>query len=222
MAAGVYTITQAGSGKVYVGSSVDIRRRWQDHRRHLRRGSHPNGHLQAAWTKYGEDAFVFAVVEVAEPADLIEREQSWLDDLQPFGDRGFNLSPSAYTLRGFRFTDEQRAKVARALTGKRKSPEHRANLWANRELTPEARDRMAANGRAGRGRPKSPEHRERIGAAQRGSANHAARLTEDDVRVIRARLAQGERGRHLAAEFGVAESVVSLIKSGRAWSHVDA
>src|SRR4029077_12291839 len=99
-------------------------------------------------------------------------------------------------------TDEQRAKVSRGLKGKPKSAEHRANIWANREVTEEMRERMAANGRLGRGRPKSEEHRQKIGAPQQGSANHAAKLTEDDVLAIRARLANGERGRHLAAEFG--------------------
>jgi group I intron endonuclease len=219
--AGVYTITH-DSGKVYVGSSVDIRRRWQHHRRHLRRGSHSNSHLQAAWTKHGEDSFTFAVVEIAERGALIAREQAWLDDLRPFGDRGFNLSPSAYTLRGFKFSDDQRANVSRALKGKPKSAEHRANMWGSREVTPEFRERMAANGRAGRGKPKAADHRSKIGAAQTGSANHAAKLTEAAVREIRARLAAGESGRHLASEYGVAESVVSLIKSGRAWKHVAA
>ena len=76
------------------------------------------------------------------------------------------------------------------------------------------------NGRKGRGRPKSAEHRMKIGAAQQGSANHGAKLTEDDVRQIKRRLSEGERGRHLAAEFGVAESVVSVIKHGKSWSHV--
>jgi group I intron endonuclease len=218
---GVYTITHALSGKVYVGSSVEIRRRWTAHASDLRRGSHRNRYLQAAWTKHGEAAFVFAVVEeVLDPSSLLAREQHWIDTLQPFGDRGYNLTPTAGSMLGMRFTDEQRARVSAGLKGKPKSAEHRANIWANREVTAEMREQMAANGRLGRGRPKPADHREKIGAAQRGSANHAAKLTEDDVRAIRARLATGERGRHLAAEFGVVESVVSLIKSGRTWRHV--
>jgi group I intron endonuclease len=148
--AGVYTITH-DSGKLYVGSSVDVRRRWQAHRRDLRRTSHPNRHLQAAWSKHGESAFTFAVVEECAPELLIEREQWWIDTLRPFRGRGFNLSPSAYSLRGFTFSPEQRAKVSAALTGKPKSPEHRANIWASRQVTDEMRAQMAANGRRGRG-----------------------------------------------------------------------
>ena len=82
------------------------------------------------------------------------------------------------------------------------------------------RERMAANGRKGRGRPTPPEVREKMAAAQRGDLNHYAKLTESQVRDIKTRLAAGERGRHLAAEFGVTEVAVSNIKRGRRWSHV--
>ena len=220
--AGVYAIVHTASGRMYVGSSVRLRRRWADHRRLLRRGSHSNRYLQAAWSTYGEDAFEFVLLEeVADITKVIEREQAWLDELRPTDRaRGFNLSPTASSVLGLRFTPEQRERVAAGQRGRPKSAEHRANIWANRQMTNEHRARLAANGRAGRGRPKSPDRRHRIGAAQSGSLNHQAKLTEDDVRAIRQRLAAGERGRHLAAEFGVHESIVSEIKSGRRWRHV--
>ena len=181
----------------------------------MRRGCHPNGHLQAAWNKYGEAAFVPEVLEV-EPVDVMAAEQSWLDSLQP----EYNISPTAYSLSGYVFTDEQRARVSAALKGKPKSAEHRANIWANRQVTDEMRERMAANGRMGRGRPKSAGHRASIGAQQRGSGNHRAKLTEDMVREIKRRAIQGERGCDLAAEFDVSPACIRDIVKGRRWSHV--
>lgn len=221
-ARGVYTITNEANGKVYVGSAVNVRRRWAAHRRELRRGVHPNRYLQASWRKHGEGAFSFAVVEfVGDPALLAEREQAWMDSLRSSErSRGFNLSPTAYSILGYRFNDDQRRNVSDAASGKPKTAEHRARLWANRCVTDEFRQAMAAAGRTGAGRPKSPKHRRAIGAAQQGSANHAAKLTEEAVRQIRARLSAGETGRSLAAEFGVHESIVSEIKSGRRWRHV--
>jgi group I intron endonuclease len=219
---GVYTITNISTGKVYVGSAVNVRRRWETHRRELRRGAHPNRYLQSSWNAHGEPEFSFVLVEsVEESTDLVSREQWWLDVLQS-ADRahGYNISPTAYSILGYRFSDEQRANVSRGLAGLEKSPEHRANLWASREATAEFREQMAVNGRAGKGRSKSPEHKAKIGAAQRGSGNHAAKLDESAVLTIRARLATGEKGRVLAAEFGVSESIVSEIKHGRRWQHV--
>lgn len=213
----MYVIRNTVNGKVYVGSTQrSLRRRLSHHRSALRRGSHRNGHLQAAWNRYGEAAFVAAVLELVQSADVVAREQFWIDSLQP----QYNISPTAGSLTGYTFTDEQRARVSAALRGKPKSAEHRANIWANRKVTEELRAVLTVNGRKGRGRPKSADHRTKIGSAQRGSGNHMAKLTEDDVRQIRSRLANGERGRHLATEFGVAESVVSVIKHGKAWGHV--
>lgn len=58
---GVYQILCLPTGKVYVGSAVDLYGRWRDHRRYLRQGIHHNKYLQAAWDKYGEESFEFWV-----------------------------------------------------------------------------------------------------------------------------------------------------------------
>lgn len=55
----------------------------------------------------------------------------------------------------------------------------------------------------------------------RGSANGMARITEDDVRRIRARLAAGGASRKaLAAELGVSVHVIHDIMRGKTWRHV--
>lgn len=51
----------------------------------------------------------------------------------------------------------------------------------------------------------------------RGSKHRWSILDEDQVRQIRTRLAAGEKGRALAAEFGVRETAISNIKHGRTW-----
>ncbi|MBK9181407.1 MAG: GIY-YIG nuclease family protein [Acidimicrobiales bacterium] len=221
-ARGVYAIVNEATGKAYIGSAVDVRRRWQAHRRHLRRGSHPNRYLQASWDRHGEPSFRFELVElVSAAASLVEREQAWLDALRPFDrDNGYNLSPTAYSILGYRFTPEQRENVATSCRGKPKSAEHRARLWANREVDESHREQMRLLGESGRGVPKSAEHRRKIGAAHAGSKNTQAKLTEEAVTEIRRRLAEGETGRSLARTFGVHESIVSEIKTGRRWRHV--
>ena len=45
-------------------------------------------------------------------------------------------------------------------------------------------------------------------------------LTEDQVREIKSRRAEGELLRVLAAEYGVSLSLVGNICTGRAWKHV--
>lgn len=98
---GVYKITCIPTGKFYIGSAVCMRTRWNDHRRHLRRGTHHSRHLQHAWRKYGEIAFRFEVVEEVVTDRLRVREQHYLDELRPH-DRstGFNISPTATGILG--------------------------------------------------------------------------------------------------------------------------
>lgn len=77
----IYKIINVVNNKFYVGSAVDFEKRKARHIWRLRRGDHANKHLQAAWSKYGEQAFVFAVVEVvSENADLLKAENVWLKE----------------------------------------------------------------------------------------------------------------------------------------------
>ena len=77
----IYKIINIQNAKFYVGSSTVLAARWRKHTRDLRAGKHHCPHLQAAWNKYGEDNFVFRVVEVvAHPDQLAAAEQRWLTE----------------------------------------------------------------------------------------------------------------------------------------------
>lgn len=93
---GVYLITCDPTGKFYIGASANIRKRWNLHRSQLRRGCHFNPYLQEAWGLYGPSAFKFTVLETVPSQKLLEREQVWLDQLDPDGDRSFNCSQDVF------------------------------------------------------------------------------------------------------------------------------
>ena len=61
---GIYKIINRKNGKYYVGSSVNIHERWNEHRRTLREGTHINPKLQASWKRNGEPKFDFVSVEL--------------------------------------------------------------------------------------------------------------------------------------------------------------
>ena len=82
--AGIYQIINNVDGKCYVGSAINLKRRWQDHRKLLRGNRHHCKYLQNAWNKYGEKKFIFEVLEnVYCDNNLIKLEQAWLDFLNP-------------------------------------------------------------------------------------------------------------------------------------------
>ena len=84
------------TGKIYVGSAIDIRERWAHHAHSLRRGDHHNRHLQNAWDKYGEINFEFSVLEFVNESDLLCVEQKWIWETG-CADRsiGFNIYDTA-------------------------------------------------------------------------------------------------------------------------------
>lgn len=81
---GIYKVENIVNGKIYIGQSKDIEKRWLDHK--YKRG---RSLLVKDIMKYGSDAFVYSVVE--------ECEEDRLDELEIHYIRHYNcLSPNGY------------------------------------------------------------------------------------------------------------------------------
>ena len=94
MSQGIYQIRNTKTGKVYVGMSYRVEKRWAEHLRDLRAGTHCNKKLQSAWKKSGEKAFVFEVLELVENEPALRFcEKAWFAKT---GCRksGYNIAPA--------------------------------------------------------------------------------------------------------------------------------
>lgn len=60
-----------------------------------------------------------------------------------------------------------------------------------------------------------------VGMNQTGEANHNARLTDADVRAIRALAASGTYQWEIARIFGVSQGNVNLVVNRKTWAHVE-
>lgn len=111
---GVYAIQNMVTDKVYIGSSVDIRKRWSHHIKELNKGVHSNSRLQNSWNCYGEENFSFSVMELVEDRNsLFEREQYWIDQLDACNKEiGFNIAEIAGCPP---MTEESRKKQSESL-----------------------------------------------------------------------------------------------------------
>jgi group I intron endonuclease len=166
---GIYTITQISTGRVYVGSAVNLAARWQHHRWCLRSGKHGNSRLQRAWNKHGADSFEFFVVEAVEDKALLrQREQVWLDAAFARGNC-YNIARFAENpVRGIVRTPEWTAKIV-AAQARNPRPKHSA----------ETKAKMSASRM---GHRVSIETRAKIAAAKRGKPLPYRRLSEEHRR----------------------------------------
>lgn len=90
---GVYKITNTKNGKVYIGQSVDVKKRFKEHKRELRSNNHINCYLQDDWNIYGEKAFTFEVVQKCRSVHLDEIEQHLIKEYDSTNrEKGYNRS----------------------------------------------------------------------------------------------------------------------------------
>jgi len=174
---GVYKIVNAANGKTYVGSTVSLKGRIYQHLSYLRSGSHPNAHLQSAFSLHGEDSFSFVLLETCTKDDLLKCEQRHLDALKP----DYNICTVAGNSLGFKHGPEAKAKMTKAnlgnqrRLGKHHSEETKRLIGAKAALrrhTEERRAKISAalmGNRYSVGRTLSQEHRAKVSAALRNA-----------------------------------------------------
>lgn len=124
---GIYKIVNGANGKYYVGSSIDVERRWRGHRKSLENGDHYDIYLQRAWNKYGEGNFEFRFVEEVEKEkgrDLCSVEQNYLDEGFALGIL-YNVSKNAAAPMGGRNHSEETKRKQSKATKRLWTPERR-------------------------------------------------------------------------------------------------
>lgn len=145
---GIYAIINTINSKQYIGSAINIKSRWVDHKKRLRKGNHHCKHLQSAWNKYGEESFLFIVLEqVKDKTRLVEIEQKYIDEFNP----EYNTARIAGSTLGVPCLEKTKRAVGLASK--------------NRVITEEYRQKMSE---ALKGRIISDEHRNRISKSKLG------------------------------------------------------
>ncbi|HMG14272.1 MAG TPA: GIY-YIG nuclease family protein [Saprospiraceae bacterium] len=96
---GVFQIRNTVNNKILVEGSVNLDAIWNRHRSSLRFGGHTVEKLQKDWNEYGEDQFCFEVLAEIDQEDtsikdyrkeVKKLEEMFVEELQPFGDKGYN------------------------------------------------------------------------------------------------------------------------------------
>lgn len=172
---GIYIIEHTASARRYVGSAVDLENRLATHRSQLRAGKHKNRFLQAAWAKYGEEAFAFAFLEfIQHKEQLLEAEQGWIDALNCAVPQGFNLAPVAGSSLGVVHGVEYRKRISELKLGNK----YRLGMRHSEET-------KRLIGEKSKGRYMSPESLAKRSAAMMGKRNALGYRQSEEERARR-------------------------------------
>lgn len=113
---GIYRILNKINGNCYIGSSLNVEKRYKHHLSTLRHNSSRCSILQKAFNKYGEDNFEFQVILCCKLEYRLYYEQQLIRELNSQYNVFTNVSDSP--LRQFTFTEQSKLKMSIAHKGK--------------------------------------------------------------------------------------------------------
>ena len=120
----VYKITNTVTKDFYIGSSRNVKQRWDAHKNHAIWKIYPNNPLYLDMQKYGIDKFDFQILANVESEQLKEAEQEFIEKLKP-----------TYNARRANGLDFERAKRCRkkyqqSEKGKSASRKYNRKYWS--------------------------------------------------------------------------------------------
>lgn len=194
---GIYKITNKHNGKAYIGQSVDIEKRWWEHKY-----SKTDSLIHRAIKKYGIDSFCFEVLCECEKGELNELETKYISEHGTMHPKGYNLksgggqgveyseiskkriSESQKGRVGWHHSEETKKKIGDAHRGRKRpaeSVEKMRKALTGRHLSPEQIERLRT---MNLGRKQTPEAIEKSRMARLGkkrgplSEEHKKKLSE--------------------------------------------
>lgn len=186
----IYQIKNTINGKIYIGSTNNVRKRWNNHRCKLNNNKHENQYLQLAWQKYGESSFEFTIIEEVNDKNRIEREIYYLNETKSYERNiGYNFDKNPTDKSG----------INNSFYGKQHSEETKQKL---REI--------ATN--------RSENVKKKMGLKNKGENSAHAKLNWTIVREIRYLYSlENETYKSLSKKYKVAETTIQAIMNGKSW-----
>jgi len=203
MTMGIYKIINVVNNKFYIGSAVNFSRRKTRHFSELRNNKHNNKHLQSAWNKYGEPAFIFAIIQLIEDKDeLLEAENVWLQE-HVGKDYCYNIGTNATAPSlgktgelsptwGLKHTELAKTKIIASLTNRIQSEETKAKRRATMKghvVPTETRLKISATlqgeGNYWYGKPRSQAFVDKVSKLVLATDNHGGQTTYPSITALR-------------------------------------
>ena len=228
---GIYKIKNLINGKIYVGQSNNIERRFAQHKSPYEQARFSDKPLYKAFLKYGIENFDFSIIEECSIEQLNDREKFWISELNTLiHQNGYNITSGGDGVTddnhpGHKLTKEDVIDIRTRYNNKERCKEVE-NIYSNRighsgfskiwkgetwkDIMPEVYTEENKN-----------FHKHNTG--QKGSSNGRALLSEEDVYSIRLRKKNGEDIKKVYEDYkytGIKFNCFRQTWLGYNWKHI--
>lgn len=237
---GIYIIKNIITNMVYIGSSKQISIRKNQHFSMLKNNKHYNKRLQNAWNKYGEENFIFNIVEnVEETKELSNIEQKYLNIFESYKrEKGYNICEIAESCLGRSHNEETKRKISlsklgskNGMYGKKVSTKTKEilsklntgenNHFYGKHHTDETKQRLSML-KKGKEVYVSAEQRELMISNSKNTKRNNSKLNLELVREIRTKYSQNiYTQKQLAEEYSLKEQHIYKIINNIIWKEND-
>lgn len=214
---GIYKITNTVNQKCYIGQSVNIERRFSDHKNRVYYTQYETP-LYKAFKKYGVDKFLFEVLEECSKELLDERERYYIALFKSADKKyGYNFTFGGKGYTGTHYEDQRKLwnkHISEGKTGKKiKSPSAETLAKRSQSLRgiPRTEVWLRRMSESLKGREISPETRAKISASLKG--RHPSEEAIEKLRIASTGRVQTEEARKKISQ-RVSKKVCQLDNEG--------
>lgn len=205
---GIYKITNLIDNKVYIGQTVNYRKRKNSHLSSLKENKHHNEHLQRAFNKYGENSFEMELLEECKIEELDDIEIKYIKELDTCNhDKGYNMMYGGQIYR--EFTKEVRLKMSEAGKGRKFTDEHKKKIslaQKGKKISQESINKSIAT------KKRNKEHW--------GEKNPNALISDKIAEQIIIDLLKGILANDISNKYQVSNDVVYNLMYGKTYLHI--
>ena len=192
---GIYCILNKKTNIVYVGKSVNINRRFTDHKKLLKCGKHYNDYLQNSYNKHGKNIFEFDILENCDKIYLPIKEQYWID----------TFFPNIYNIKKYVLSETNENNN---FFGKKHTEE------TKKKMSEAKKDKYFGENNPNYGKKQTSETRKKI------SINRSGKLNEKIISEIIIFIKNGYSHQKIADMFNIGRTTVTRISNGTRWTNI--
>lgn len=205
---GVYMIKCLINGKVYIGKSNDVKRRWREHKSKLKRNNHENEKLQCDWNLYGEDNFEFKLIKNYNDEEIgIELEKKYINEYKSYDlNFGYNMTlgksenggeiPTEETkkkLKGHEVSEETKKKISESNTGNKNALGYKHTEESKKKISESHKGKRLSEehkkhlSESRKGKTLTEEHKKKISMGNKGKNSGKIRTEEHKKKISESR-----------------------------------